>query len=96
MAGGGTKPRPEYYNHCIASAMMLGVVIELDTSIPDTYAGYTYAARRVRVTLDRAHGYERYPRYYRSRWYRNEGHAAEGALAVMGYVIRRRQLVRIE
>ena len=91
MVGGGTKPRPEYYNHCIASAMMLGVVIELDTSIPDTYA-----ARRVRVTLDNEHLYGQYPRRGRIRWYRNEGYAAEGALAVMGYAVRRRQLVRIK
>ena len=91
MAGGSTKPRPEYYNHCIASAMMLGVVIELDTSIP-----YTYTAHRIRVTLDKEHWYERYPRRYRNRWYHNEGRAAEGALAAMGYVIRRRQLVRIK
>jgi len=91
MAGGSTKPRPEYYNHCIASAMMLGVVIELDTSIPDTYI-----AHRVRVTLPEEHFYTRYPRKYRNRWYRNEGRAAEGALAVMGYAVRRRQLVRIK
>ncbi len=96
MAAGSNKPRPEYYNHCIASAMMLGVRIEYDSALPKDSIG-----NRWRVTLPdfpselvfiRRYGF---PQQVKCRWYKTEGYAAEGALAVYGFAVRRRKLIKI-